>query len=213
MSRFRGIAFLVVVCAVLIAQSIERAIAPGWTAPESSDYEAGIDHKVVRSGKGSLYLKSTSGNAKDYASRQSIRADGYRGKRVRLTAWVKPDEAEQGGAPWLRVDFPNADYVLDGMLELTKASSARAVNGWVKCELVAQIPDDALGVSFGLRIIGKGEIWADDLAFDIVPATVRTSTIERRKYRSPDREAAMQRLRQQYASAPDRPLNLGFENP
>ena len=205
---------MVVVCgAVLAEMPKERLIATGWTAPESSDYEAGVDHKVVRGGKASLYLKSTSGNPKDYAARQSVKAEAYRGKRVRLTAWVKPDQAEQGGAPWLRVDFQNADYVLDGMLELTKASSARAVNGWVKCELVAQIPDDALGISFGLRMIGKGEIWADDLAFDVVPATVRTNTIERRKYRSPDRDAAIQRLKEQYANAPERPVNLGYENP
>jgi hypothetical protein len=202
---------LVAFAAAAFAQTQkERPIAPGWTAPESSDYEAGIDHKVVRTGKGSLYLKSTGGNPKDYAARQSIKADAYRGKRIRLTAYVKPDQAAGGGAPWLRVDFQNADYVLDGMLELTARSAN--VNGWVKCELVAQIPEDALGISFGLRMIGKGEIWADDLSFDVVPATVRTNTIERRKYRASDRDAAIQRLKEQYAKAPDRPVNLGFEN-
>lgn len=193
-----------------VSCAFARTIATGWTAADSSDYEAGIDHQVVRTGRGSLYLKSIGANAKDYAARQSIKADAYRGKRVRLTAWVKPDQAQQGGAPWLRVDFANGDYVLDGMLELTARS--RTVEGWAKCELVAQVPEDAVGITFGLRMIGKGEIWADDLAFDVVPATVRTNTIERRKYPAAERAGAIQGLKEQYGGTPERPVNLGFEN-
>ena len=44
----------------------ERTVATGWTVAESSEYEAVIDHKVVHSGHGSLLLKSTAANAKDY---------------------------------------------------------------------------------------------------------------------------------------------------
>ena len=46
-----------------------------------------------------------------------------------------------------------------------------------------------------------------------MPATVRTNTIERRRYRLPDKDAAIKRLKEEYGKAPERPVNLGFENP
>jgi hypothetical protein len=192
----------------------ERSVAAGWVSPESPEYEASIDHKVVHSGHGSVLLKAIGSTPKDFSVRQLIRADAYRGKRVRLSGWVKPDQAEEGGALWVRVDFKNGDYVLDGMLELSaRDRSLKLVNGWTKCELVADVPDDALGVSFGVRMKGKGEFRADDLALDIVPKSVPTTTIERRPYRLADKEAMIQRLKDQFGRAPSHPINLGFENP
>jgi hypothetical protein len=192
----------------------ERSVATGWTVPESGDYEAGIDRKVVHSGHGSLFLKSAGANAKDYSARQRIRAGAYRGKRVRLSGWVKPDQAVEGGALWLRVDFKNGDYVLDGMLELgAKDRSIPMTNGWAKCVLVADVPEDAIGLSFGLRMRGAGEFWGDDLALEVVSKSTPTSTIERRPYRTKDKDAAIQRMVDEYAKAPERPVNLGFETP
>jgi hypothetical protein len=201
--------------ALVVGQALkERSVATGWTAPESSDYEAGIDRKVVHGGHGSLFLKSARANAKDYAARQRIRADAYRGKRVRLSGWVKPDQAVEGGALWLRVDFKNGDYVLDGMLELSaKDRSVPLTNGWAKCELVADVPEDAIGLSFGLRMRGAGQFWGADLALDVVRKSTPTNTIERRPYRAPDKDAAIQRMKDEYSKAPERPVNLGFENP
>jgi hypothetical protein len=194
--------------------STERSIAAGWTRPEPADYEAGIEHTTVHSGKGSLILKSTGSTAKDFAVRQRIRADGFRGKRVRLSGWVKPDQAVGGGALWLRVDFQNGDYVLDGMLELSPTDrSVKLTNGWAKCDLVADVPEDALGISFGVRMRGKGAFWADDLAFDVVAKSIPVNTIERRPYKAADKAAAIERLKDEYSKAPQRPVNLGFENP
>lgn len=198
--------------AIGLAAAQDHAIAIGWTSPQSSDYDAAIDHKVVRGGHGSLMLRSLTAAATDYAARQRVRADSWRGKRIRLTGWVKPDQARGGGALWLRLDMANGDYVLDGMLELTPSSS-RPGSGWVKCELVAEVPQDAIGVSFGLRMRGQGTIWADDLSFDVVSKSTPTNTIERRKYvgAAGARDAAIQALREEYSKAPLQPSNLNFE--
>jgi hypothetical protein len=215
MSTWRNLAIAGIALSLASAQATkERAVATGWTAPESSDYEAAIDHNVVHSGRGSLLLKSTTANAKDYAARQRIRADAYRGKRVRLSGWVKPGQAVEGGALWLRVDFKNGDYVLDGMLELgAKDRSVPMTDGWAKCALVADVPEEALGLSFGLRMRGAGQFWGDDLALEVVSKTTPANTIERRPYRAADKDAAIQRMRDEYSKAPERPVNLGFETP
>lgn len=179
-----------------VAAYLAALIAAGWEGPFTPDYQAGIDHTFRHSGRSSIYLKSASNGADSV--RQRIRADAYRGKRLRLSGWVDTDKAEQGGALWLRVDMQNGDYVLDNVVELKTHS------GWTRMELVADVPPDALGITFGLRMKGAGQVWADDLKLDVVGSSVPTTTIERRKNRAED-------LGKEYANAPEHPVNLGFE--
>lgn len=188
-----------------------RPIAPGWSATESADYTAGIDPKVAHGGHAGLYLKSVTPNAKVYAVRQLIRADAYRGKRIRLSGWIKPNSAQFGAALWLRVDMQNGDYVLDGMLGLSPEAIAASKDGWVRCDLVADVPADAIGIAFGVRMNGTGEVWADDLSITTVNKSVPTTTIERRPYRAPDKDAAVERMRKQYSAAPPHPVNMSFD--
>lgn len=210
----RGPLTAILTMSLVFAQDARR-IAAGWTSPPSADYEASLDHKVLHAGHASLVLRSLRAGAADYAARQDVRADAYRGKRVRLSGWVKPDHAENGGTLWLRVDMNNGDYILDSMLDLTaRDQAAKDINGWTRCALVADVPQDALGISFGLRMKGTGEIWAGGLTFEVVAKSIPTTTIERRPYRvASGKEAALQQLRARYAKAPLRPVNLGFENP
>ena len=188
-----------------------HSIAPGWTAPESADYQAGVDPRVAHGGRASLVLKSITSKAKEYAVRQQIRADSYRGKRIRLSGWLKPNGAQFGTALWLRVDMRNGDYVLDGMLGLNPKDIAASQNGWVRCDLVADVPADAVGVAFGVRMNGGGQIWADDLSITVVDKSAPTTTIERRPYRGPGKDAAIGRMNKEYAASPLHPINMGFE--
>lgn len=175
----------------------EKQIAPGWTAAESSNYQAAIDRKIAHGGRGSILLKSINPDSQGYAVRQRIRADSWRGKRLRFSGYIKTDQVQGGGALWLRIDMANGDYVLDGMLE-------RSGGDWTRVEIVAAIPVDATGISFGARMIGKGQMWADDLAFEIAPPKAPTTTIERRKGKG------TQKL-DEFRGAPLQPLNLSFE--
>jgi hypothetical protein len=188
-----------------------RAIAHGWSAPDGAGYSALIDSRVAHSGRSSLHLKSVSLDAREYAVRQLVRADAYRGKRVLLSGWIKPNTRPFGAALWLRVDMRNGDYVLDSMLGVSPEAIAASKDGWVRCELVADVPADALGFAFGVRMKGSGEVWADDLRIVDVDTSVPTTTIERRPYRAPDKDAAVERMRKQYAAAPLHPVNMSFE--
>lgn len=203
-------AYLSVLPLVLALASAEntaaRRIAAGWTSPPSGSYQAFIDRKTAHGGRSSLSLKSVSAEAHDYAARQRIRADAYRGKRIRLSGFIRTDRSVEGGALWLRIDMTNGDYILDGMLE----SNARS---WTACELVAEVPADAIGISFGVRLKGPGQIWADDLALSVVGKSVATTSIERRPYRGPGKDAGIAQMRQEYAQAPLRAVNLSFEDP
>jgi hypothetical protein len=200
---------------VALAQNGTHTVAAGWVAPESADYRAVLDRKTRHGAHPSLAIEFTGANPSGYAVTESIKADAWRGKRVRLAGFVKADQAPGGGALWMRIDFANADYVLDGGLDLTAADrGSRDANGWTRTSLVAAVPQEALGISFGLRMRGKGRILAADLRFEAVPATTPTTTIERRGYKNqPARDAAIEQLRKQFATAPTAPVNLNFEQP
>jgi len=185
-----------VAAAHLVAAQVDVAIAPGWSAPATPSYQSSVDRTIAHSGKSSLMVKAIAPNPQGYAVRQKIRADAFRGKRIRLSGWLKPDDAIEGGALWLRIDMLNGDYILDSMMEL----SGRTQQGWTRREVVAQVPNDAVGISFGLRMIGQGRIWADDLMLEVLTQPVMTTTIERRKDQPRD-----------YRGASLKAVNLGFE--
>jgi hypothetical protein len=51
----------------------------------------------------------------------------------------------------------------------------RAVKGttdWTRYEIVLDVPTTAAALAFGVLLAGNGEVWMDDLKFDIVPSTV-----------------------------------------
>ena len=187
-------------------------IASGWELLETPGYRAAVDQKVAHSGRASLLLASVAENPKAAAVRQMIRANDYRGKRIRFSGWLKARDLTGGAALWFRVDMESGDYVLDGMLPLNPTSDAApGANGWVKYDTIADVPADAIGISFGVRLDGHGEIWADDLSITDVGARVATTTIERRHLPAAGKDEALARLRRQYSNAPLHPVNLGFE--
>jgi hypothetical protein len=202
--------FVFALAAATIAWPQTRTVAPGWTGPDTSDYQAGIDRKVFRSGRASLTIKAAHAQAPNYAVRQFIRADEYRGKRIRLTGYVRPGDAEQS-ALWLRVDMDNGDYILDGMLGLTPQDGKRAKGGWVQVMLVTDVPKDAIGIAYGARMSGKGQMWVDDLSLGVVDKGIMTNSIERRPYAGAGAKVGIQRSREEYAAAPPQPSNLDFE--
>jgi len=91
------------------------------------------------------------------------------------------------------------------------ASDAVAQRGWTRITLVAEVPKDAAGISFGVRMKGSGEVWADDFTLRVVSNTVATTTVERRPFRGPGKDAAVREMLDDYGRAPSAPVNSGFE--
>jgi hypothetical protein len=178
---------------------IAASLAPGWTASDSPHYQASIDRRTAHAGHASATIRSAEPGAAGFAVSQRLRADAWRNQRVRISGWLRTEGTDRGGALWVRIDMANGDYILDSFLE-------SAAPAWTKKEVVAPIPADAVGITFGVRLAGKGQVWADDFEIATVPPKTMTTTIERRKNRNAgDLSAA-------FATAPRKPLNLGFEN-
>ena len=98
---------------------------------------------------------------------QNMRADLYRGKRLHMSAWLKTENVEQAAGMWLRLDMPHKTQAWN----MTDAP-VRGTTEWRQYAYVLDIPNDALGIAFGISLNGQGKIWADDFRFEIVGTTV-----------------------------------------
>ncbi|GGN93737.1 helix-turn-helix domain-containing protein [Saccharibacillus kuerlensis] len=168
----------------------------GWflTGSHPFHYEMGIDRKHVHRGRGSGYLKSVMADSPEQfgTMMQAFRADKYRGKRIRLSAFVKVQNVEPGfAALWMRVDAADGDVLqFDNMAN-------RPLTGtldWNHYAIVLDVPSQSDNISFGALLSGHGQIWVDGFSFEEVPDTVPTTNLETS------------------GTLQDEPVNLSFED-
>lgn len=97
---------------------------------------------------------------------QSVKADAYRGRRVRLTGHIKTIAEE--GHMWMRVDGDSGITSSDYM----ELRPIRGNTDWHEYQIVLDVPADAHGLTFGVMLNGAGELWIDDVALAVVGETV-----------------------------------------
>jgi hypothetical protein len=146
---------------------------PGWQftgpveEPKLADlgYEGGIDSTTSHSGRRSAFLRSVIDKPRKQAVvMQSVAADRYRGRRVRLSAWVLTDGRAQ---PWLGLN------VTGGGTSIGRADVAvKASGGWQRAEAVVDVAASAQSLHFGLLLAGPGQAWIDDVRLEVVSDAV-----------------------------------------
>lgn len=147
----------------------------GWFCAGShpKDYEMTSDRKVVHDGKASASLKSIARSSGFGTLMQTCAADAYRGKRVRMSGYVRSADIANWAGLWLRVDGPkNEPLAFDNM----QKRPIKGTTGWAKHEIVLDVPESARQIAFGLLLSGTGQAWMDDLKFEIVGNDVPTTT-------------------------------------
>jgi hypothetical protein len=144
----------------------------GWfksgTQPE--DYSIGIDKSVSEEGEASAYIKSK--ELKPAGScdlTQEIKAENYRGERVRLSGYAKAKFVSSWAGLFMIVeDVSGRPIAFDNMQNRPLLGSS----DWVKYEIVLDVPQNSDKILFGASLHGKGEIWIDDLKLLVVNKNV-----------------------------------------
>jgi RNA polymerase sigma factor (sigma-70 family) len=173
----------------------------GWWggAAKRDEYEAGTDRQVFHGGKASGYVEMKDVGDEDFGTlAQSFKADDYRGKRLRLSAWLKTKDVAGGAALWMRVDGEDKTLSFDNM----EKRRVKGSNDWAKYEIVLDVPAASKDITFGLLLAGKGRAWVDDFKFEIVDDKVKSTNIL---------EQEIPIKRPDGAEVPDKPRNLDFE--
>jgi len=153
--------------------SAADAAPTGWfhagSAPK--DYAMGVDAKVLRSGKGSGFIKAKTEKPAGFGTMmQTIGPEDFRGSRVRMSGWIKSADVSGWAGMWMRVDgpVPNRSLAFDNM-------QPRAIKGtaeWQKYEVVLDVAPEATAIAFGVLLDGPGTVWLDDVSFAVVDKSV-----------------------------------------
>ena len=95
---------------------------------------------------------------------QTVRADAYRGRRVRLTGFVKTKGLDGWAGLWMHVY--SSDRLITNDAHGLRHDSRDS--DWTPFAVVLDIPQDAETISFGSELSGAGKCWVSDIAFDTV---------------------------------------------
>ena len=170
-------------------------------------FELTRDTTTKHGGQSSGSLKATDRAGRFGTFTQWFSAQEYRGKRVRLSAYLKTEQVGQGGGQgrtglWMRVDGKQQTAIaFDNM----QSQPVLGTKDWQEYSVVLDIPPQAEAIFFGCLLIGDGHVWVDDMKFTIVGPEVATTgepiePMDRREDETLPGDLA------------DKPLNLDFEN-
>jgi len=110
---------------------------------------------------------------------QNTAPDPYLGKRVRMSGYIKTRDVANWSGFWLRVDNKEAGQFLsfDNMHDGKPDRSIQGTTDWTKYEIVLDVSDQAVNLAYGAILVGAGQIWFDDISFEVVDKTVPTTNI------------------------------------
>ncbi len=145
----------------------------GWFAAGSKpdSYEMGVEKGSAADGSNAATIKSIEKKINGFGTlMQDAKPGNYLGKRIRLSGSIKSEKVDGMAGLWLRVDQANSKVPLsfDNM-------SDRKIKGttpWTKYEIVLDVPLNASNLAYGALLTGTGQIWFDNLQFDIVDSTI-----------------------------------------
>jgi hypothetical protein len=167
----------------------------GWglwgSHPE--DYVVGTDSSIAHSGARSGFIASLISPRGFATLMQTFKAERFRNKRVRMSAYVKTADVEQWSGLWMRVDGPDeTTLAFDNMQD-------RPISGtidWRLYHVVLDIAKEAEDIAFGILLSGPGRAWIDDVQFEVV-----------------SNEVAPTGSRPEPYVVPEAPINLDFDLP
>jgi len=162
------------VCIVLLSSSSLFCQTPkGWLKLGShpNDYDMVYDYDVKHQGKTSVRINSRSDTIDGFGTfMQTFKADMFKGKRVRLSAWIKTENANSAHM-WIRLDSPKGMVGFDNM-------DNRPIQGttdWKQYSIVLDVTDETVFIAFGTFVAGLGTAWVDDYKFEIVDSNIPTT--------------------------------------
>jgi hypothetical protein len=168
--------------AVIAACSVAMHAAPpkGWlmAGTKPASYDSGVDPQAVLNGLPSAYMKSNQPVPDGFGTlMQTFAAGQYVGQRVRFSALVKTDSVESWAGLWMRVDDNSKDPRNPKMLAFDNMMDRpiKGTTAWQRYDVVLDVPQGATGIFFGVLMDGSGEVWLNDVRFEIVGTGVATT--------------------------------------
>jgi hypothetical protein len=170
----------------------------GWhhNGAKADSYVVGVDSTQTFAGMPSAYVESLTPTVeKGFGGMmQTTAAESFEGKRVRLSGWVKTENANEGGGHlWMRVDGQERGQTLS--FDNMDNRPVKGTSGdWQEASVVLDVPVGAKAVAYGFFVSGGGKMWVSGQKMEVVGADVPSTNM----------------LKQGQAALPKAPQNLGF---
>lgn len=148
----------------------------GWfnAGSKPKSYEMGIDKGVGQDGKNAATIKSIDKNIDGFGTlMQQSKPDKYLGKRVRMIGFVKSENVSTWAGLWLRVDQSGSQQPLS--FDNMGNRPIKGTTDWTKYEIVLDVPSNASLIAYGALLDGTGQIWFDNITFEIVGDNIPTT--------------------------------------
>lgn len=172
MKKSLGIAFLL---ACLIGGGAHAEVPAGWSfgAAKPDAYETGVEAGGSSPGGKVAFIRVKTTDQGFGTIQQSINAEAYRGKRLRLSGQLRSEHA--GSAQmWMRIDGSGQRSLgFDNMDD----RPLKGDRDWQRCDIVLDVPDEAKFVAFGFFVSGTGTVWADNFKLETVGNDVPTTNL------------------------------------
>jgi hypothetical protein len=154
----------------------------GWfkAGDKPNSYDMGIDKGAGQDGTNAATIKSIDKKINGFGTlMQNCTPDKYLGKSIHMTGFIKTKDVSDWSGFWLRIDQKGSDKPLafDNMHDGGKDRSIKGTTDWTKYEIVLEVPIKTSNIAFGALLVGTGQIWFDNLAFEVVDNTIPTSEI------------------------------------
>ncbi|EGF25472.1 hypothetical protein RBWH47_03601 [Rhodopirellula baltica WH47] len=164
-----------------------------------------VDRFVRHEGRFSAMLERTETTPQSMnvgSLRQVIDAERFAGKRIRLSGYLKTQEADLAGLR-IRINRPEGGQVTFAHVDSTRLEGT---SDWQEVQMVADIPEDTTMMSIAVVLEGGGRLWADDLSLSVVDKSVELDANG-----SWSRISSEAGLIWPLSIGVDTPRNLGFE--
>ena len=103
---------------------------------------------------------------------QSVDATPYRGKKIRLAAWIRTERAagnRYGAGAGLNLHAMNGGYPVVHVM--MRKDAIHGTTDWARYEVALNVPGEADQIELGLNLFGPGIAWLDDVALDVMDAS------------------------------------------
>lgn len=179
-------------------------IAPGWLRGGSypEGYHMSIVEDNAMEGRRCAYLDGRNEEQSGFGTlTQSISAAPYRNSRIRVSCWLRTEDAIVTGIRLLVTDSSGVDLASGG-------TTLSGTHDWQGQEVVLDVPNLAESITYGVDFNGPGEVWADGFVVKRVGQNVPVMIDDWRTYH-PVRPFNENGVKIRFHEAP---LNLSFED-
>ena len=137
-------------------------------------YAHSIDSSNQHEGRNVMTLKSIDTEINGFgALMQDMKPGKYLGKRIKMTGYLKSKDVTGWAGFWLRVDQAGSQQFLS--FDNMQDRPIKGTTDWRKYEIVLDVPSEASNIAFGALMSKTGQIWIDDVNFEVVDDSVPTT--------------------------------------